>query len=487
MQTNESKKEMKTGAAKSASKRRLKNGGFAVAMCAVAIALVIFLNLIVGALPAGKTQLDLTSTKLYTLSDQSRELVRAVDEDVTLYFITTDNARDNTVDQLLTNYAELSDHIKVVNIDPTTNPYFIKTYTDETMSVNSVVVESAKRFRVVSYGDIYRNTYTPDMTTGQYTTVTNFDGENQLTGAIDYVTKDILPVVYVLDGNGEAALSDEMTASIERQNVTLNTLNLLTETEIPEDAAAVICVSPKNDLSDAQYDTLLAYLENGGRMLLFTDYQNGRLTRLNDLMENYGVAADNSLILEGDSNYFYPGYNYYLLPDRQEHEITSSLISGGLYVMLPFSHVIRTLDSYRSSLTIESLLTTSESAYAKEDVTSVEKQDGDETGPFSVGVAISETVKEKETRIVWYPTSLVMDSTADQAVTGSNSVLVLHSLSWVLGDEASGVVIDAKALNAEKLTLTAAQSRLWTIVMMILLPVACVIGGVVIFIRRRKR
>ena len=278
-----------------------------------------------------------------------------------------------------------------------------------------------------------------------------------------------------------------MTASIERQNVTLNTLNLLTETEIPEDAAAVICVSPKNDLSDAQYDTLLSYLENGGRMLLFTDYQNGRLTRLNDLMENYGVAADNSLILEGDSNYFYPGYNYYLLPDRQEHEITSSLISGGLYVMLPFSHVIRTLDSYRSSLTIESLLTTSESAYAKDDVTSVEKQDGDETGPFSVGVAISETVKEKETRIVWYPTSLVMDSTADQAVAGSNSVLVLHSLSWVLGDEASGVVVDAKALNAEKLTLTAAQSRLWTIVMMILLPVACIIGGVVIFILRRKR
>ena len=80
-----------------------------------------------------------------------------------------------------------------------------------------------------------------------------------------------------------------------------------------------------------------------------------------------------------------------------------------------------------------------------------------------------------------------MDSTADQAVAGSNSVLVLHSLSWVLGDEASGVVVDAKALNAEKLTLTAAQSRLWTIVMMILLPVACIIGGVVIFIRRRKR
>ena len=208
MQTNESKKEMKNGAAKSASKRRLKNGGFAVAMCAVAVALVIFLNLIVGALPAGKTQFDLTSTKLYTLSDQSRELVRAVDEDITMYFITTENARDNTVDQLLTNYAELFDHIKVVNIDPTTNPYFIKTYTDETMSVNSVVVESAKRFRVVSYGDIYQNTYTPDMTTGQYTTVTNFDGENQLTGAIDYVTKDILPVVYVLDGNGEAALSD---------------------------------------------------------------------------------------------------------------------------------------------------------------------------------------------------------------------------------------------------------------------------------------
>jgi len=482
--------ENKNNTKSAANKRVLKSGSFAIVTCAIAIALVIFLNLIIGTLPASIRQYDFSSTQLFTLSSQSEELVRAIDEDVTIYVLTTEDAVDTTIDHLLTNYAELSDHITIQRIDPTTNPYFINQYTTETAYLNTVIVESAQRARVVGYYDIYKNEYSYDMMSGGYTTTTTFDGENQITGAIDFVLSDNLPVVYNLEGNGEAALPAAMASSIARQNVTLDTINMISATEIPSDAAAIIINSPTSDLTDAQYNVLLDYLEHGGHMLLFTDFQNGALPRFNQLMENYGVRSENAVVMEGNTSYCYPNYNYYLLPDINQHDITSTIIQNQIFVMVPLTHGIRELDSYRSSLEITPLLTTSTESYGKIDVTNTEREEGDIAGPFNITVAISEVLNEEagiETRIVWIPSSLIMDESIDSAVGGTNSIFVLNALTWLCGEQVSGVVIDAKALTGAQLTMNASQATMWAMILMIVLPVACIIGGIVIFISRRKR
>ena len=80
-----------------------------------------------------------------------------------------------------------------------------------------------------------------------------------------------------------------------------------------------------------------------------------------------------------------------------------------------------------------------------------------------------------------------MASDIDTAVSGSNSVLVLNSLSWLLGEETSGVVIDAKALSAQRLTVTASQVVMWAVILLIVVPVVCIVAGIVIFLLRRKR
>ena len=482
--------ENKNNTKPAANKRVLKSGSFAIVTCAIAIALVIFLNLIIGTLPTDMRQFDFSTTGLFTLSKQSEEVVRAIDEDVTLYLLTTDDAVDTTIDHLLENYAEISDHITIERIDPTTNPYFINQYTTEKAYLNTVIVESAQRARVVGYYDIYKNEYAYDMTTGNYNSTTTFDGENQITSAIDYVLSDELPVVYNLEGNGQQPLNDTMLAAIKRQNVTVETLNMISATEIPADAAAIIINSPASDLTDAQYEILLSYLEDGGRMLLFTDYQNGALPRLNDLMVNYGVRSENAVLMEGNASYCYPNYNYYLLPDLNLHEVTGTLIEDKLFVMLPLAHGIRELDSYRSSLNITALLTTSNESYGKIDVTTTEREEGDIAGPFNAAVAINEVLNEEagiETRIVWIPTSYIMDPSIDSSLGGTNSVLVLNAVNWLCGEQVSGVVIDAKALTGAKLTINAAQATMWASVLMAALPIACIAGGIVIFVRRRKR
>ena len=63
---------------------------------------------------------------------------------------------------------------------------------------------------------------------------------------------------------------------------------------------------------------------------------------------------------------------------------------------MPYAQGIQKSDDVRDTVNIESLLTTSDSAYSKTDLNSgsLEKEDGDVDGPFDLGVSITETVDD---------------------------------------------------------------------------------------------
>ena len=115
------------------------------------------------------------------------------------------------------------------------------------MTSNSLIVTCGDRSKIVDYNDIYESSV--DYTTYSYTT-TGFDGEGQITSAISYVTSENLPVLYTLDGHGEKALDPTIQEDIEKANIEIRTLNLLTEETVPEDAACLLINSPASDISE---------------------------------------------------------------------------------------------------------------------------------------------------------------------------------------------------------------------------------------------
>ena len=82
-------------------------------------------------------------------------------------------------------------------------------------------------------------------------------------------------------------------------------------------------------------------------------------------MAEYGLSKLDGLVVEGNSSYHARGFNYYLLPEIESHEATSGL--ANLYVMLPYAQAIQT--SELENVTVDSLLSTSSSAYNKAPVT----------------------------------------------------------------------------------------------------------------------
>ena len=69
------------------SKKHIKNGSYSMAMAAIFIVIVVVINMIVGAIPSKYSQLDVSSSKLYTIGDETKKVLKALDKDVTIYQI----------------------------------------------------------------------------------------------------------------------------------------------------------------------------------------------------------------------------------------------------------------------------------------------------------------------------------------------------------------------------------------------------------------
>lgn len=155
---------------------------------------------------------------------------------------------------------------------------------------------------------------------------------------------------------------------------------------------------------------------------------------------------------------------------------------------MPMAQGIVKLDNYRSSLNIVSLLTTSSQAYNKihpSTATTLSREDGDTDGPFDVGVAVSETVTNGESRMVWFSTSQFLPDQVNEMVGGSNHDLFLNSLNWMCERE-NNISIHAKSLSQEYLTVPSGIASFWSAILAVILPLGVLAAGIVVVVKRRK-
>ena len=464
----------------------IKNGSYSMAVSAIFIVIVVVINLIINTVPSKYSEIDVSDQKLFSIGKQTEKFLKNLDKDVTIYQVAASGSEDETIKKLLQKYEETSDHIKAEQKDPVVNPKFTSEYTDKQVTSNSLIVTCGDRSKIVDYNDIYESSV--DYTTYSYTT-TGFDGEGQITSAISYVTSENLPVLYTLDGHGEKALDPTIQEDIEKANIEIRTLNLLTEETVPEDAACLLINSPASDISEDEKNAVLTYLENGGKAMIFSDYTEESMDNFDAVLKNYGVERTEGIVIEGDSQH-YAQMPYYLVPTVNSTDAVSDFASKGYYVLMPYAQGIKKTDDVRDTVTINSLLTTSDSAYSKVDVNSgtIEKTDDDIDGPFDLGVSITETLDDdKETQIVYYTSSNLMDSQINQMVSGGNEQMIMSSLSWMCSsDETSTISVPSKNLQISYLTLTAYDVSFWKIMVMGIIPVVFLVMGFMVWLKRRK-
>lgn len=488
--------------------KRTKIGAYTLVMTAVVLAVIVVINLLALNAPAKYTKLDATSLSLYTLSETTEEAARKIEEEVNIYLLCSGgedgsgSAVNNlpTLSLFLERYAELNDKISVGIVDPVADPTFTDTYDPNGLDNYSIIIESAKRFKVVDFADLYYY-YSKDygkISADQYQSFVmymsyygggvpdltlNFDGESLITSALDYVTTDHIPTVYMLEGHGETEFSSSLLASIENDNMISESLNLLTST-IPEDAECIIINIPTTDINSDEAAMLSEYLAGGGKLVLTTAYTALSLPNLMGVMAEYGLSAEQGMIVEGDSSMHYNQYPYYLLPDASTSSPLTSSLASSEYMFMPFSHGIVSDGETDKNVTATSLFSTSSAAYtisAGADTT--ERTETSVGGPFDVAVLAEDS--DTGASIIWIGSPSINDN-ANQ-MTGSNYRYFISMLGGIVERDRIVYNIPANEVSANYLVVNETQATLWSTVLIIIIPLAFAVCGIIHWQIRRRR
>ena len=470
------------------NKKNLKHGSYSMGAITIFIAIIVVLNLVLQEVPSKYREIDLSTQKLYSIGDQTKKVLKKLDKDVEIYYIAQSGSESSDIQKLLEKYEEGSDHIKVEQKDPAVNPKFVSQYTSDGVSNNSVIVVCGDKNKVIDNNSLYETTVNYQTYSNE---VTGFDGEGQITSAINYVTSDSMPVMYT--GHDEATMSDTLKDTIQKANIDIQSLNLLTMDSVPDDADILFIFAPAKDISEDEASKIISYLENGGKALIVSNYSSEEMPNFASVLENYGVKTAGGIVLEGDTNHYISQNPSYLLPNIESNDITSSLSSGSRYILMPLAQGIVKSDNYRDSLEITDILTTSDSSYSKvnvEDMQTMEKESDDIDGPFAVGVSITENLDdEKETQIVYYSSEALFNDQMNTMVSGANYELISASVNWMCESEedSNTISIASKSYDTSTLTIPAADASFWSIFVTAVVPVVILVIGGGIWMKRRKQ
>lgn len=467
----------------SVSIKKIGMGIFNAGFSAAAVAAVVILNLTAGTLPTTLTNIDCTSSKLYSVTDDTKRILSALDQQVELYVLANEASGDERLAATLQKYRELSSNIKVTYIDPAVSPNFYQKYTQDQISGNSIIAVCNERSKVIDYSDIYETEVDYQTYSSQ---TTGYDAEGQLTSAIQYVTNDDMQNVYQITGHGENAVSGRFQEAVEKMNLGLQSLNLLEADAVPEDCQALIILGPQSDFSKDDADKVIAYLSGGGRALITTQYTTESMENFKSILEAYGLQLNDGMVIEANDGNYYQN-PLYLLPDISYDTVTAEVSDE--YIFAPYAQGLTEPQEEDDTISYTKLLGTSDQAFAKADVqnmTSFEKEEGDVQGPFTVGISVTDS--ESQAQLYVYTSTEMFSEEADQQVSGNNSALFAASVSsMAAGEETSNlIVIPVKEYTLESLVISQGTIILAGFCSVIAVPILLVAVGIVIWMRRRK-
>lgn len=477
-------------------KRRMKIGVLSLISTIVVIAAVIAANYFIDYVADRYVlEIDMTSESEYEISDETAQLLQTLAESITITVLCdeTDYANDADLRRLpkvLQRYEQLSGgKVLVKYVNAVMNPSVFNEYNElGDLSTGDIIVESEKRYKSMSPYDLLEYSTTSQDSSTAY--LTGLRAEQRLTSAILYVTANKVPKAVYITGHQETTNLEEMESLLASGNYEVGTLSLMQTNEIPSDVDMIIISQPMGDYTEEEIDIIDAFLNDGGRMIVTYATNTPNLPVLDAYFEEWGVAYENQMVY--DTERCYAGYNAYILPNIETVEGLTDNLDSKSYAIVPGARSIEILwqqDNWRGT---QPLMTSSSSAYAKDlaaESAAYEQTADDETGPFNIGVLAYQTEMHNLTSTHSYILFLNAGFVSDSTLGGSsflNKDYFLSALNF-MSDDSESVVIESKDLTTASLVVPGSVKTVLYYVLIFIIPGACLIGGVLVWMRRRHK
>lgn len=444
--------------------KAFRKGSYSTVIMVVIIAIVIAANVMFSKLPTAARNIDVSSNNLYSIGDTTHSVLDGLKNDVEIVVIKDKESTDKRISTLLAKYAEYSDHIKVTYKDPVLYPSVLTTYDTEE---NNIVIkcDATDKTTKVAFSDII-------VTSTSYygsTYETSFDGEGQLTKAIDYVSNENNKLIYTISGHGESNLGKNISGLISKSNFNVKSVNLLVDNGIPDDCDMLICNQPTKDLADDELKLLREYMENGGKMTVVLADTTTKTPNFDALMADYGISKVNGYI--ADTERYYGQNVYQIFPNYSSGDITGKFGSEE-YTLLFGSLGLKVEKT--DGVTVDEFLTTSNKGAAV-----VGENDYTE-GKYTLAAAAT----KDESRFTVFGSASIIDDKFTSYYTNLMDLQVFMNSITANFDDVSNISIDSISLQTTYNTI-ANGSGIGAIFIGII-PVALLILGFLRWFGRRK-
>jgi len=472
-------------------KKWLRDTALTIILVAIIVAAFIALNLWVNTLNV--TALDFTQDKLYTLSDESKNLVKDIDKDITVYFFGLED-ENNTAMNFVKQYAEANEKIKIEVVKLAERPDLAQKYNIESEPTQVIVVVACgEKEKILSASDFY----TYDTTTYETIDIT----EEKLTNAILDVTTEEKPVVYFLTGHGEYSTTKEMVSFatlLENEIMEVKTLDLL-KASFPEKCDTLIIATPSKDFADTEVEAITKYINKGGNILWMQDasLEERKLPNVQKILDLYGITFHKGVLLEQDDSKMLLQNPQLIIPTITPHTITEDIYASE-GVMFASSGKLTIADSTKLEelkVTVNEFIHSSEKAFYRDNfnLTSFTKQSNEEAAAYTIGAECVKKINDEiSSKCVVYADNYFA---TDATITAGNQYiymmqlynnkdLALNTVAYLTEKEDS--IRLRKDTGTVTYTVTEQQDK---IVKSIIfgVPILIVATGIVVWILRRRK
>ena len=322
------------------------------------------------------------------------------------------------------------------------------------------------------------------------------ESEEQFTSALVKLLNPDVRAIYFLTGHGEYGLDggeqsfSQVKRVLESKNYKVETLNLLSGGEIPEDAELLIVAAPQKPITQEEVEIIDQFLSAGNGLIVMqeppplTDFGEAQDTMALYLTEQWGLTLGEDVVIDQ-------------LSPRQvdavgsvwgNHPIVNNL--GTYVVVFPAARSV-TLTSAPSGVSQAQLVSTTNQAWAETDFESL-ASDGteiifDETvdlpGPVPLA-AVGENFSTDARVVVYGDVDFSVDANFGFY---ANTDLFINSADWAAGEDD---LIDITPKTRTQRLLVPPQPALVNfifLVTVVVIPATALLGGIYTWFQRRKR
>lgn len=408
---------------------------------------------------------DLTTEKLFTLSDQTKKIVVGLTEDVNVVrFAKLPDAQFNDI---MTEYKNLGPHLKFETVDPTEKPEVAKEYGATQMG--QVIVAAGTRKQPLEPS--------PE---GGY-------AEQDITSTILKVTRDSVKMVCFATGHGEKSLSDQAAQGysqvddgLKKEGYNTNSVNLVSENGVPSTCDILVIAGPTQGYFPQEAALVEKFLDAGGKVMIEDDPDTD--PKLDDVFQAWNIDVGKNIVVDasGVGRLFGTGPDTPLVVDYGDSPITKNLQGGMTFFQL--ARTVSIADKAKTDPSAVELLKTSARSFTIPKLVREVQFDPRTAGPLSLGVAASRAVGDKSARLVVIGDS---DFAVNQWIgLQHNGDLFFNSIDWLAQDE-NMVSIRPKSPTARRITLSDGQVAGLRWFELFFLPGLVILVGVSIWWKRR--